>query len=63
MKALPYAAAFFVIAIFAAVFGMSVVAAGAAEVAKVLFFVFLIVAAVMLVLGLFGSSREVDSPK
>lgn len=50
---LRYAAIFFVIAIVAAVFGFGGIAAGATEIAKVLFFIFLIVFAVTLVLGLF----------
>jgi uncharacterized membrane protein YtjA (UPF0391 family) len=39
---LYYAAVFFVIAIIAAVFGFGGIAVGAAEIAKVLFFVFLV---------------------
>jgi uncharacterized membrane protein YtjA (UPF0391 family) len=50
---LRYAAIFFVIAIVAAVFGFGGIAAGATEIAKVLFFIFLIVFVVTLVLGLF----------
>ena len=51
---LQYAAVFFVIALIAAVFGFTGIAVGAAEIAKVLFFIFLIVFAVTLVLGLIG---------
>jgi len=58
MRVLHYAAIFFVIAIVAAVFGVSGAGAGASEVAKVLFFIFLIVAAVMLVLGVSGGREE-----
>jgi uncharacterized membrane protein YtjA (UPF0391 family) len=50
---LYYAAVFFVIAIIAAVFGFGGIAAGATEIAKILFFVFLIITAVTLVIGLF----------
>ncbi len=49
---LYYAAVFFIIAIIAAVFGFGGIAAGAVEIAKVLFFVFLIVSFVTLVIGL-----------
>jgi uncharacterized membrane protein YtjA (UPF0391 family) len=49
---LRYAAIFFIIAIVAAVFGFGGIAAGATEIAKILFFIFLIVFAVTLVMGL-----------
>lgn len=50
---LYYAAVFFVIAIIAAVFGFGGIAAGATEIAKILFFVFLIVTCATLILSLF----------
>jgi uncharacterized membrane protein YtjA (UPF0391 family) len=50
---LHYAAVFFVIALIAAVFGFGGIAAGAAEIAKILFFVFLIGFVISLVIGLF----------
>ncbi len=50
---LHYAAVFFVIALIAAVFGFGGLAAGAAEIAKILFFVFLIGFVISLVIGLF----------
>ncbi len=50
---LRYAAIFFVIALVAAVFGFGGIAAGATEIAKILFFVFLIIFVITLVLGLF----------
>jgi uncharacterized membrane protein YtjA (UPF0391 family) len=50
---LHYAAVFFVIAIIAAVFGFGGIAVGAAEIAKVLFFIFLILFVASLVAGLF----------
>lgn len=53
---LRYAAIFLVIAIVAAVFGFGGIAAGATEIAKILFFVFLVIFAVTLVLGLFRRS-------
>ena len=48
---LRYAAIFFVIAIVAALFGFGVIASGAAEIAKILFFVFLVLFVVSLVAG------------
>lgn len=48
---LRYAAIFFVIAIIAAVFGFGGIAAGAAEIAKVLFFIFLVIFLVTLLMG------------
>jgi len=61
---LQYAIVFFVIAITAAVLGFSGIAAGAAGIAKVLFFVFLVGAIVTLVMGFARRSRltrRVDS--
>jgi uncharacterized membrane protein YtjA (UPF0391 family) len=49
---LHYAAVFFVIALIAGLFGFGGVAAGAASVAKILFFVFLAGFAVSLAIGL-----------
>ena len=49
---LYYAAVFFVIAIAAAILGFTGIAAGAAEIAKILFFIFLVIFIVTLVLGL-----------
>jgi uncharacterized membrane protein YtjA (UPF0391 family) len=49
---LHYAIAFFVIALIAALFGFGGIAAGAVEIGKLLFFVFLIIAAVTFVIGL-----------
>lgn len=48
---LKWAAIFFVIAIVAAILGFSGVAVGAAEIAKILFFVFLLVFVVTLIMG------------
>src|SRR5258708_374379 len=50
---LPYAVVFFVIALIAALFGFGGIAAGAVEIAKVLFFIFLALFVVSLILGLF----------
>jgi uncharacterized membrane protein YtjA (UPF0391 family) len=49
---LHYAVVFFVIALIAAVFGFGGIAAGAVEIGKLLFFVFLIIAAVTFVISL-----------
>jgi uncharacterized membrane protein YtjA (UPF0391 family) len=49
---LHYAVVFFVIALIAALFGFGGIAAGAVEIGKLLFFVFLIIAAVTFVIGL-----------
>jgi uncharacterized membrane protein YtjA (UPF0391 family) len=49
---LNWAIAFFIIAIVAALFGFTGIAAGAAEIAKILFFVFLVLFLVSLVVGL-----------
>jgi len=53
MIMLHYAVVFFVIALIAALFGFGGIAAGAAEIAKVLFFIFLVLFLVSLVVGLF----------
>jgi uncharacterized membrane protein YtjA (UPF0391 family) len=50
---LQYAAIFFVIALVAALFGFTGLAAGAAEIAKILFFIFLAIFLVTLLMGLF----------
>ncbi|WP_019450300.1 DUF1328 domain-containing protein [Cupriavidus sp. BIS7] len=49
---LQYALVFFIVALIAAVFGFGGIAAGAVEIAKILFFIFLVVALVTFVLGL-----------
>jgi uncharacterized membrane protein YtjA (UPF0391 family) len=49
---LQYAAIFLVIAIIAAVFGFGGIAAGATEIAKILFFIFLIIFVATLIMGL-----------
>jgi uncharacterized membrane protein YtjA (UPF0391 family) len=49
---LHYAAVFFVIALIAALFGFGGIAVGAAEIAKFLFFIFLVLFVVSLVAGL-----------
>lgn len=49
---LYYALVFFVIAVVAALFGFGGIAAGAVEIAKILFFIFLVLFVVSLVVGL-----------
>ena len=49
---LQMAAVFFVIALAAALFGFGGIAAGAVEIAKILFFIFLVMFIVTLVMGL-----------
>jgi uncharacterized membrane protein YtjA (UPF0391 family) len=49
---LHYAVVFFLIALVAALFGFGGIAVGAAEIAKILFFVFLVLFVVSLVAGL-----------
>jgi uncharacterized membrane protein YtjA (UPF0391 family) len=49
---LHYAVVFFIIALIAAVFGFGGIAAGAVGIAKVLFFVFIVLAAVSLMANL-----------
>lgn len=51
-KMLHYAVVFLVIALIAALFGFGGIAAGAVGIAKILFFVFIIMAVVTFVLGL-----------
>jgi len=48
---LHYTVVFFVIAIIAAVFGFGGIASGATEIAKILFFVFLIVTVISFFMG------------
>ena len=49
---LRYALIFFIVALIAALFGFTGIAAGAAEIAKILFFLCLVVAGVALIMGL-----------
>jgi uncharacterized membrane protein YtjA (UPF0391 family) len=49
---LRYAIIFFIVAIIAALFGFGGIAAGATEIAKILFFVFVVLFVVSLVAGL-----------
>ncbi|HJV93827.1 MAG TPA: DUF1328 domain-containing protein [Azonexus sp.] len=49
---LHYAVVFFIIAVIAALFGFTGIAAGAVEIAKILFFIFILLFVVSLVMGL-----------
>ncbi len=49
---LRYAVIFFIVALIAAVFGFGGIAAGAVEIARILFFVFLVLFVVSLIAGL-----------
>jgi uncharacterized membrane protein YtjA (UPF0391 family) len=53
---LYYAAVFFVIAIIAGIFGFGGIAVGAAEIARILLFIFLVIFLVSLVMGI-GKGR------
>jgi uncharacterized membrane protein YtjA (UPF0391 family) len=53
---LRYAVIFFVVAIVAALFGFGGIAAGATEIAKILFFIFVVLFIVSLVAGLIKRS-------
>jgi uncharacterized membrane protein YtjA (UPF0391 family) len=55
---LGWALAFFIVSLIAAVFGYSGIAAGAAGVAKILFFGFLILAAISLVAGIVSGRKR-----
>jgi uncharacterized membrane protein YtjA (UPF0391 family) len=48
---LHYTVVFFVIALIAAVFGFGGIAAGATEIAKILFFVFLVITIISFLVG------------
>jgi uncharacterized membrane protein YtjA (UPF0391 family) len=49
---LHYAVVFFIIAVIAAIFGFTGIAAGAVEIAKILFFIFILLFVVSLFMGL-----------
>jgi len=54
---LRWAVIFFVVALIAALFGFTDIAAAAAGIAKILFFIFVVLFAVVLVLGLLQRPR------
>lgn len=51
-KMLYYALVFFIVALIAALFGFTGIAAGAVGIAKILFFVFILLFAVSLIMGM-----------
>ncbi|MDP3539486.1 MAG: DUF1328 domain-containing protein [Azonexus sp.] len=51
---LHYAVVFFIVALIAALFGFTGIAAGAVEIAKILFFVFILLFVGSLFMGLMG---------
>ena len=55
---LYWSATFFIIAVIAAIFGFGGVAAGATSIAKILFFIFLVLFAIALIRGLAGRGRD-----
>lgn len=59
---LRWSLAFFIIAIIAAIFGFGGIAAGATEIARVLFFFFLVIFVLSLVWGLFTGRRPPTPP-
>ena len=56
------AAGFFIIALIAAIFGFGGIASGSEEIAKIIFFVFLVVFLISLVLGTVSGRRSPSSP-
>ena len=59
---LRWAVTFFIIAIVAAVFGFSGIAAGAASIAQLFFWVFVALFVISLIAGLVRGGRSVDIP-
>jgi uncharacterized membrane protein YtjA (UPF0391 family) len=59
---LRWSLSFFIVAIIAAIFGFGGIAAGATEIARVLFFFFLVVFVLSLVWGLFTGRRPPPPP-
>ena len=57
MSLLKWALVFFVVSIIAALFGFTDIAAATADVARILFYIFLVIFIVLLVLGLVISRR------
>lgn len=55
---LHYAIVFFVIALVAAVLGFTGIAAGAVEIARILFFVFIVLFVVSLIAGLLRGKKQ-----
>ena len=59
---LQYALVFFIVALIAAVFGFGGIAAGAVEIAKILFFIFIVIFLISLVWGLMAGRRPPFPP-
>ena len=59
---LGWALGFFIVALIAALFGFGGIAAGAASVAKILFYAFLVLAAVSFVVGLVRGRGKSGTP-
>jgi len=57
MSLLKWALIFFVISVIAAIFGFGGISAAAGDIARVLFFIFLVIFVVLLVLGLVLARR------
>jgi uncharacterized membrane protein YtjA (UPF0391 family) len=57
MSLLKWALVFFIVSIIAALFGFTDIAAATADVARILFYIFLVIFIVLLVLGLVVSRR------
>jgi uncharacterized membrane protein YtjA (UPF0391 family) len=57
MSLLKWALVFFIVSIIAALFGFTNIAAATADVARILFYIFLVIFIVLLVLGLVVSRR------
>jgi uncharacterized membrane protein YtjA (UPF0391 family) len=59
MGLLRWALIFLVVALIAAVFGFGGIASGSVEIARVLFFLFLVVFVVLLIMGLIGRGQTI----
>lgn len=57
MSLLKWALVFFIVSLIAALFGFTDIAAASAEVARILFYIFLVIFVVLLILGLVLSRR------
>ncbi len=57
MTLLKWALVFFIVSLIAALFGFTDIAAASAEVARILFYIFLVIFVVLLILGLALSRR------
>ena len=62
MSLLKWALVFFVVSIIAALFGFTDIAAATADVARILFYIFLVIFIVLLVLGIGSFSKILTDP-